>query len=200
MRSAYLLPLTLLVAASAACKDPALDDRIAALGNETSGIPKGEFHRAGQPCTYCHVEGGPAGDKPFTIAGTVFAQPNRLVGVSGVEVTLLDSDHTSPPTTVKTNCVGNFFIEPGGANGWQPKFPVSVGIAKGVARKMLTIIGRASSCGECHSADVTPADPLSQVPHIYIFNTDEAGKPNGDPDCAVDPRAPGDPGAAPGTP
>ncbi len=198
MRPAILVPLLALFAAS--CKDPALDDRINALGNETSGIPKGEFHRAGQPCTYCHVEGGPASDKPFTIAGTVFAQPNRLVGVSGVTISLVDSDRTSPPGEVKTNCVGNFFLAPDGANGWQPKFPVSVGIAKGIGRRMQTVIGRAGSCGECHAGGVTPDDPFSQVPHIYIFGTDEPGKPNGDTDCPVDPRAPGDPAPAPPTP
>src|SRR4029077_12530710 len=105
-----------------------------------------------------------ASDKPFSIAGTVFAQPNRLVGVSGVEISLIDSDHTSPPGTVKTNCVGNFFIEPTGDNGWSPHFPVSVGIAHGVARKMQTVIGRAGSCGECHAAGIAPDDPDTQVP------------------------------------
>ena len=128
----------------AACRDPALDDKINNLGKETSGIPVGEYHRAGQACAACHVDGGPAGSKPFTVAGTVFAGTNRLVGVASVTIALRDSENTTPPNEVKTNCVGNFFIRP---QDWQPKFPITVAISKGVARKMNTVIGRAASCG-----------------------------------------------------
>jgi hypothetical protein len=59
MKLASSLPLVLMVAAAASCSnDPVLDDAVDAQGNETSGVPKGEFHRAGQVCTACHVEGG----------------------------------------------------------------------------------------------------------------------------------------------
>jgi hypothetical protein len=192
MRPAKLCPLPLLLVV-VACRDPVLDDKIANLGTETSGIPVNEYHRAGQACTACHVEGGPAGDKPFTVAGTVFAGTDRLVGVASVTIALRDSENTTPPMEVKTNCVGNFFIRPDGANGWQPKFPVTVAISKGVARRMNTVIGRASSCGDCHVSTVGVADPTYQVPHIYLFGGAEPGKPNGETDCAADPRAPGDP-------
>lgn len=191
MRAAKLAIL-LLVAGGASCRDPVLDDRIDSLGKETSGIPKNEFHRAGQACTACHVEGGPASDFPFTMAGTVFAQPARLVGVAGVEVRMVDAEGSKH--IAKTNCVGNFYVKPDGADGWKPKFPVLVEIEKSnVRRRMNTAIGRESSCAGCHVSTVDVADPLSQVPHIYLFGSDEPNKPNGDPDCAVDPRAPGDP-------
>jgi hypothetical protein len=195
MRIARLAFLAV-VLTGVSCRDPALDDRIDNLGKETSGIPKNEFHRAGQPCTACHVEGGPASDSPFSVAGTVFAQPARLVGVSGVEIRMVDAEGSKH--IAKTNCVGNFFVTPDGADGWSPKFPILVEIEKSNLRKrMTTVIGRASSCGDCHVSTVDVGDPLSQVPHIYLFGGDEPGKPNGDTDCAVDPRAPGDP--APGT-
>ncbi len=199
MRPATLAILCIALAAAGACRDPALDDRIDALGKETSGIPKGEFHRAGQPCTACHVEGGPASTS-FTMAGTVFAQPARLVGVGGAEIRLTDSNGSKHIT--KTNCVGNFFIKSttdDPENGWDPAFPVLVEIEKSnVRRRMNTVIGRESSCGGCHVAGLTPDDPLSQVPHIYLFGGDEPGLPNGQTDCPVDPRAPGDPTPATG--
>ena len=63
------------------CADPVLSDEVNAQGAETSGVDKGEFHRAGQPCVTCHQEGGPASGFPFTVAGTIFAQP-KLRSVS----------------------------------------------------------------------------------------------------------------------
>ena len=191
MRAAKLAIL-LVVVGGASCRDPVLDDRINNLGKETANIPVGEFHRAGQACTACHVEGGPASDSAFTMAGTVFAQPARLVGVSGAEVRMVDAEGSKH--IAKTNCVGNFFVKASGADGWQPKFPVLVEIEKSnVRRRMNTVIGRESSCAGCHVSTVDVGDPLSQVPHIYLFGSDEPGTPNGEQDCPVDPRAPGDP-------
>lgn len=186
MRRANLAILGVL-AIGAACTDPVIDDAISAQGNETSGIPKGEFHRAGQECTVCHTEGGPASDKPFTVAGTVFAQPAREVGVGAAEVRMTDAEGTK--FIAKTNCVGNFFVRP---EDWQPHFPILVEVAKGnVRRSMKSVIGRASSCAHCHSFDLTPKDPLSQVGHIYLFGGDEPNLPNGANDCPVDPVRPG---------
>lgn len=186
-----LLGLFALVAAvvSAACDDPVLDGTVEDQGNETSGIPQGELHRAGQRCTACHQEGGEASDSPFTLAGTVFAQPNRQIGVGAAEIRLTDADGTK--FTAKTNCVGNFFIK---SSEWQPRFPILVDIAKGpVRRSMRSPIGRATDCAECHTLSFPVPDPLTQVPHIYLFSGDEPGSPEGAPDCPVDPRRPGGP-------
>jgi mono/diheme cytochrome c family protein len=174
---------------SASCTDPVLDTIVDDQGNETENIDQGELHRAGQRCTACHQEGGEASSSPFTLAGTVFAQPNRQVGVSGAEVRLTDSDGTKH--TAKTNCVGNFFIK---ASEWEPKFPILVEIAKGgVRRSMRSPIGRDTSCAGCHTLAIPPADPFSQVGHIYLFATDEPGSPEGAADCKVDPLRPGSP-------
>ena len=195
MKRAFLSPFALAWVAPGACllffacADPVLSNSVAALGKETAGIDTGEYHRAGQPCTVCHGEGGPASDKPFTVAGTVFAQPLREVGVEGAEVRMTDADGTK--YTAKTNCVGNFMVT---ADQWDPKFPVLVEIAKNnTKRSMQTAIGREPSCGNCHTVSLMPDSPLSQVDHVYLFGGDEPGSPNGAKDCPVDPVLAGSP-------
>lgn len=173
---------------AASCTDPVLDQTIEDQGNETQGIEKGEYHRAGQRCVACHLEGGKS-STVFSIAGTIFAQPARQVGVGGVEVRMTDSDGTK--YTAKTNCVGNFFVKP---SEWNPKFPILVDIFKGGTRRsMRSQIGRAADCAECHHLDIPVKDPLSQMPHIYLFGGDEPGSPQGAADCPVDPIRPGSP-------
>src|SRR4051812_20867204 len=119
-RTQYLPLFLVAVAVAAACNpDPVLDDAVSAQGKETASIDTGEFHRAGQKCTACHVEGGPASNAPFSIAGTVFASPDREVGVGAAEIRMTDAEGTK--FIAKTNCVGNFFVKPG---DWDPHFPV----------------------------------------------------------------------------
>lgn len=176
-----------LCASFLSCADPVLSDAVSALGPETSGVDKGPYHRPGQPCATCHQEGGPASGFPFAVAGTIFAQPLRQVGVEAVEVRMTDAEGTTHIT--KTNCVGNFMVTPG---EWAPKFPVLVEIAKGGARRsMRSAIGREASCSGCHSPEIEVADPLSQVGHIYLYGSDEPGSPEGTADCPVDPKRPG---------
>lgn len=186
-RAALIVAGTTLCASFLSCADPVLSDAVTALGPETSGVPKGEFHRAGQPCTTCHQEGGPASGFPYTVAGTVFAQPLRQVGVEGAEIRMTDAENTTHIAT--TNCVGNFKVT---ADQWSPKFPILVEIGKGnVRRSMRSAIWRDASCTGCHSSELDVANPLSQVGHIYLFATDEPGSPNGASDCAADPIRPG---------
>jgi hypothetical protein len=190
-RRAGWKPRSLLALATVivSCRDPVLDDAIDQQGNETSGIDKNEYHRAGQPCVVCHREGGPASDSVFSIAGTVFAQPKRQVGVENAEVRMTDSDGSKH--IAKTNCVGNFFVKP---SEWNPKFPILVEVAKNnVRRSMRSPIGREPSCGGCHTMQLPPEDPLSQVGHIYLYGGDEPGSPEGSPQCPVDPKRVGSP-------
>lgn len=164
-----------------ACGDKLLDDQEAAQGNEVARVPVGEFHRAGQRCVTCHRKDGASSDHPFTLGGTVFASPARDVGVNGVEVLLTDSDGSK--FIAHTNCVGNFFIK---TTDWTPHYPIIVDIQKnGVRRSMRSPIGREGDCAACHQIAVS--DPLSQMPHIYLFGGDEPGSPDGDPTCPVDP-------------
>ena len=163
--------------------DPVQHDAVKALGKESAGGPN-EFHRAGQPCATCHQAGGDA-DTDFSVGGTIFAGPDNLIGVEGARIDLVDANGTSPPIVkpVLTNCVGNFFVL---RSDWDPAFPIAVRVTKGgVTRTMRSPIGRASSCADCHKAKLPPDDPLSSLPHVFLFSdVDPAGKAVS---CAIDP-------------
>lgn len=177
------LALAFWATAAISCSDPFLDGANEAQGNETEGVDQGEYHRPGSACVTCHREGGEASDSPFTIAGTVFAQPLKQVGVDSAEIRMTDADGTK--YIAKTNCVGNFFVRP---SEWVPKFPILVEVAKGgVRRSMRSVIGREPSCAVCHTPEIPSPDPLSTVTHIYLYGGDEPGFPEGLPDCPVDP-------------
>jgi cytochrome c553 len=167
----------------AACivPDPIHEKKLDRLGEETANGPSA-FHRAGQACGTCHRPDGEA-KQDFTVAGTVFAGPDALVGVEGVEVQLVDSAGTSPVQRVTTNCVGNFFVP---RASWDAAFPVLVRLRKGdVVRTMNTPIGRAASCADCHEASSPPRDPHGRVSAVYLFGTeDPAGPPK---ECPIEP-------------
>ncbi len=198
---ALALPLlAVALAPMAACTfDPVHQSLVDQLGPEASSIPKGEYHRAGQPCTVCHGDEGPANEK-FSIAGTVFSGPNNtgigFFGASGVTVYLEDDNRTM--FQVKTNCVGNFWVRP---QDWQPQFPVLVTVAcsdpacgGSGQQSMRSHIGRESSCGMCHQVQSYPTQPGAVVNYyqtpgvIYLRGDDPNYK--GDPSCPVQPPSP----------
>ncbi len=178
----HALPAALVVLALlAACSDPVPDGAISALGDENPTIPVGEYHRAGQPCVLCHDSSGPASDKPFAVAGTVFAQPNNAEGVDQATVAMTDT--MGSVFTVKTNCVGNFFV-PRGA--WDPAFPIFVRVFKdGTTRTMQGQVGRERSCANCHKDALTQSDQLTSKGHVYLYEDGDAVPPN--TDCPVNP-------------
>jgi hypothetical protein len=183
MAARALTGLLALVGAAAlfgACADPVHDQQVTALGPEVSGVPQGEFHRAGQPCAVCHGVEGPAKTR-FSIAGTVFWGPNQTVGAEGVTIDMIDSLGSSPPSgTVVTNCVGNFFVTP---DVWDPAFPIFVQVQSGTTTsKMHSQISREPSCGNCHKDPVNFDTPG----HIHALSTDPAN-PFIDQNCPVNP-------------
>ncbi len=140
--------------ASTACGNRAVDERIAALGDEKQGVPVGEFHRPGQPCLLCHGEY--LREEPvMVVAGTVYAFPttDKPLPVKGVTVKLTDSFGETYESG--TNCAGNFFVTEA---QWKPSFPLraemeypvpgSLGSTKRVV--MSTRISRDGSCAGCH--------------------------------------------------
>jgi hypothetical protein len=168
-------PLSLLLGALAvsvvapSCQDPVHDQEVAALGPENPQVPRGQYHRAGQPCTVCHGPEGPA-QTQFSIAGTIFWEPfvqasgtnQGELGANNATVSLIDD--LGATIQVSSNCVGNFWVTPAVYN---PAFPVLAKIfAEGTTYSgdMFTQISRAGSCAECHS------DPPSYnaVGHIYL--------------------------------
>ena len=184
--SGLLALLACIAAFSAACGDPVYDGEIAALGGESDGVPVGEFHRAGQPCVMCHSAGGPASGAAFSVAGSVFARQDDVVGVEGATVAMTDTAGSS--YTATTNCVGNFFVR---RSDWDPSFPVLVRVWKGdKSRTMQGQVGRERSCANCHKDPYAAYEKLSSVGHVYLYSPDDAVPPASG-SCAVNPRVGG---------
>jgi hypothetical protein len=188
--SALLVATTAALVVAPSCTDPVHDQEVQALGPENPEIPKGQYHRAGQPCTVCHGPEGPA-QTQFSIAGTVFGNPfvaqgtgpSGSVGYSNAYISIVDDNgQIAPP--IYSNCVGNFWATPAAFN---PAFPILVSVyANGATTNpqvMFTQIGRAGSCSTCHS------DPpnYNAVGHIYL---DAVGPQayTGDQTCPADPN------------
>ncbi|HSQ67645.1 MAG TPA: hypothetical protein VLM85_30755 [Polyangiaceae bacterium] len=168
--------------AAVACGDPVTDGAINALGGELPNVPVGEYHRAGQPCVDCHSPSGPASGSPFSVAGTIFAQPSNPTGVD--QATIAMTDTTGSKFTVTTNCVGNFFVK---RADWDPSFPIFVRVYKnGLARTMQGQIGRERSCANCHKDPQTAYEALSAVGHIYMY-LDGDTPPPASSNCPVSP-------------
>ncbi|MFO0755277.1 MAG: hypothetical protein U0359_02225 [Byssovorax sp.] len=169
LSSVFALPAVLAIG----CGNPALDVRIDALGGEVPGVEPSEYHRPGQPCLLCH---GPyKGAEPeLAIGGTIFAIPAKsdddaFTPVEGVTVTLTDAFRVEK--TVKTNCIGNFYIK---KDDWDPGFPLQAKIDCGkgtVPRYMSTRISRAGSCADCHTGKQDQGSPG------WVYCVDEAKSP-----------------------
>lgn len=151
------LVLALLLSCSG---DPVRDARIEALGGEAPDVPVGPEHRAGQPCLVCHSEGGPAANKAFAIAGTVYqsSQPGAP-GAEGLFVQFVDARGGAPIEAPQTGPSGNFYVP---LQDWTDlAYPVRVAIYRDLdgapVATMQSLIGREGSCNYCHRPNV--ADP-----------------------------------------
>jgi hypothetical protein len=192
------LPLLLLllpaaVVAAACDEDPVHTAAVNALGPEVAGIPKGQYHRAGQPCVTCHGPEGPASTQ-FAVGGTVFYGPaagaNAPIGVGSVTVYLEDDSQSQ--FQVQTNCVGNFWIKP---SDWTPQFPLTVtvdGQPEGATLEdsMQSHIGRDGSCADCHQYP-TNLNYFQTPGLIHMSPTDDPTFMGTDPNCPVSPIPPG---------
>jgi hypothetical protein len=145
--------------AISACADPTQDRAVAALGGEVPGVPKGALHRPGQPCVTCHGDSGP-GSPEFSVGGTVYALFRENTPAAGAVVRI--EDITGRTYSVPTNAAGNFYVP---LSAWAPTYPIQMKVTLGtVTKQMLTHVGRAGSCADCH------LDPPSQTSpgHVYI--------------------------------
>jgi hypothetical protein len=101
--------------------------------------------RPGENCLAggCHSAGS---DKPFTVAGTVFATPGAAASAGLANVSVVVTDANGVNTTLTTNAVGNFYT---GAAMAQPL--ASVYVLRGTTR---TEMGGAPTgdCASCHVA------------------------------------------------
>jgi len=148
--------------------DPVRDSRIALLGPEIRGVPRGPFHRPGQPCLVCHGEDGFARPR-LSVAGTVYRDPTETLPVADAEVILVDSARAR--FTATTNCVGNFYITP---REFTPVLPLWATVRLDTfSIDMESPVHRDGDCTTCHT------DPLTRTGAGHVFLTDDpnlAGK------------------------
>jgi hypothetical protein len=138
--------------------DPVHSDAQAALGDEAPGVRTGPLHRPGQPCTTCH-DGKLGSPQEFSVAGTIFQNENDRKPAERATVLLTAADGATHEAT--TNAAGNFYVQPG---QFTPSYPMKTAVTfQGVTVKMVSLIGRAGACADCH------ADPPGSTSAGHIF-------------------------------
>lgn len=165
-----IVTLLALATTMASCFDPVHSDAVDELGGEAPGVPTGETHRPGQPCTTCHGGSGP-GSPDFAVAGTIYEARDSAKVLPGVTVVLTDSSNPPQTRTERSNEAGNFYIE---TDRWSPTFPLFV-VMKFPGepdKKMLTRIGRNAGCAFCHYAPLNDRtagdDSPTHMPPVYM--------------------------------
>ena len=148
--------------------NPAVDEVIASLGAEKSGVRKGPLHRGGQPCLVCHGGTGP-GSPDFSVAGTIYATPTDATPVNAASILITDA--TGKQKEVFSNCAGNFVTD---AKSFVPIYPLRVEVVcelplpagapastpKQTRRSVMqTRISRDGSCSSCHFGDPSESSP-----------------------------------------
>ncbi|APR82051.1 Hypothetical protein A7982_07400 [Minicystis rosea] len=148
-QSLSFLAGALVLAASAACGDPARSNAADALGPEVAGVEEGPLHRAGQPCLVCH-DGSRS--RPFSLAGTVYLTPDSDAPAVGAAVRWVDAEGRS--AEARTNCAGNFFVLP---EDFTPTYPLWVSVTVGSLEvAMDSPINGNGSCAHCHGLSTGP--------------------------------------------
>jgi hypothetical protein len=153
-------------ALATACVDESHDLQVQALSGEVPGIAPGPLHRPGQPCLTCHGEAGPSSHQ-FVMAGTVFAVKGESDPAAEAQVVI--EDVTGSFFAATTNAAGNFYIPVG---EWSPTTPLTVQVPK-AGLQMMSLIGRAGSCADCHTLTSGPTSPGP----VYLARPMEGGAP-----------------------
>lgn len=98
--------------------------------------------RPGQDCLSCHHSGG---EKAWTVAGTVFPDPNagEGQGLSGATIALTDANQQT--VTLESNSAGNFYTSRSLA------FPVDVVVTRGTSSKKM-VAAPNGACNSCHTS------------------------------------------------
>ena len=136
---------------------------VAACGDSSGTLPEGQpfddvaglsgipTMQPGADCLSCHVAGGLASARPWTVAGTVF--PSRAAaatqGVEGVEVLVTDAN--GKQLTLRSNGAGNFYT----AESLADLVDIQVQNQTRRMRMDLSVVGGGSlrqvgSCNRCH--------------------------------------------------
>jgi hypothetical protein len=123
---------------------------LALAASAACGIPdEGPAMRPGQDCLSCHN-----GDiaKQWTVAGTVYSDPNAPIeaGEPGAQVIVTDANQRV--LTLTTNEAGNFYTAE------MLVAPLSVQIQRGTYRMVMDEAPATGSCNSCHTIPVGDPD------------------------------------------
>lgn len=133
----------LVVGAAAACGPPPCDvPQAFAL---VAGEQTGPHMRPGQNCLRCHVAGGQAAGKPFSVGGTVFPRPDAGLCDGVVGVTVRVTDAKGKRVELTSNDVGNFWS----AEPLEP--PLSMEAERDGRKKTMPVTAPTGGCALCHS-------------------------------------------------
>jgi hypothetical protein len=104
---------------------------------------EGPLMRPGEDCLKCHGSGGHA--PPWTIAGTVYNDPNAAAdqGIQGAEIEVTDANGWS--FKLQTNQAGNFYTAEAVA------FPLQVCVNKDGRRDCMDPPVPFGGCNGCHT-------------------------------------------------
>lgn len=143
--------------------DPVPNAKSANLGEETPGVPEGQFHRAGQPCLACHDD--------FSVGGTLYGVRGDKTPLANAELTFTDVNGKTAIAT--SNAAGNFWIP---SAQFTLTFPLHVAVRYGTLEATMTsIIGRDGSCASCHVDPPSRISPgpvyMTQTPSLLAFAT-----------------------------
>lgn len=126
------------------------------------------------------------------MAGTVFygpgaTTPHSFVGVEDARVVL--EDDTQAQYTATTNCVGNFYVQPGDWPG-HPQFPVIVRVVAQPKQLMFDVamqshVGREGSCASCHQ--FPGGTNLYETPGVVHLSGQDNPAFTGNTSCPVSP-------------
>lgn len=149
-----------LAATGSGCTDPVRDQQIEALGDDTEA--PGPNHRPGQPCLLCHSDGGPASNKAFAVAGTIYKSSKYdAEGAPDIFVQFKDARGREPAVPAQSVESGNFWVP---LTDWPNiSYPIRVGLYKDNVNgapivTMKSLINREGSCNYCHQRNINPDD------------------------------------------
>ena len=108
-------------------------------------IPEeGPWMLPGSRCQTCHEVGKSAGDRPWTVAGTVFESATGDAGRQGAVVEVVDQDGRL--VRMQSNGAGNFYTAEA------LRFPVRTALVIDGLRREMPEHAEHGSCNSCHGA------------------------------------------------
>jgi len=149
--------------------------------NAVAGIDGVPSMNPGQDCMRCHATKGSqpgytgqASDTTWTVAGTVFADPEARIDAGLENAEILITDDAGTKLTLLSNEAGNFYT------GETLVFPIHVEVQWGTHRMRMVESPPIGGCNACHTyptPSFAPVANFSPAPGRLFVPTTPAGTP-----------------------